>query len=319
MMDLAVVGAGPCGIGVGVAARQGGRSCILFDRANVVSAISRYPTHMTFFSTAEKLELGGVPFISQGDKPNRREALRYYQRLVKQFELNVKQYEAVTAITGKIGDFTLHTCRKDGLEQAYAARNIVIATGYLDTPVMLGVPGEDREHVFHYYREGSPYFDTDCIVIGAGNSSVDVALDLYRWGARVTLIHFADVLDPGVKPWILPDIMNRIRNNEIEVRWKTRVVEIRPSSVVLQTEQGLSEIRADFVFAMTGYRPDPALLRALGVHVNEATGIPVHDPQTMRTNVPGVFIAGVLAAGNNANKIFIENGREHGPKIIRAI
>jgi thioredoxin reductase (NADPH) len=319
MIDLAVVGAGPCGVGVGVAARQGGASCVLYDKASVVSAISRYPTHMTFFSTAEKLELGGVPFIAQGDKPNRREALRYFQRIVRTFDLDVRQYEEVVSVCRSDDHFTLETLRKDGGKGSIDARSVVIATGYLDTPVLLGIPGEEQAHVHHYYKEGAEYFDQDCIVIGAGNSAVDVALDLNRWGARVTLVHFADTLDPGVKPWILPDIAGRLKNNEIAVRWRTRVVEIRPASVVLESDGALVEMPVDFVFAMTGYRPDPQLLHSLGVEIDAETGIPAHDPATMETNVPGVYIAGVIAAGFNANKIFIENGREHGPKIVAAV
>ena len=320
VVDIAVVGAGPCGLGVGVAAKLENVSCVLLDKASVVSAISRYPTHMTFFSTAEKLELAGVPFISQGDKPNRREALRYYQRIVRNFDLDVHQYEQVEKIE-RGETFVLHTKRKDGATLTYHARNVVIATGYLDTPVLMNIPGEELPHVKHYYKEGNPYFDQRCIVIGAGNSAVDVALDLYRWGAKPTLVHFADVLDPGVKPWILPDIMNRIKNNEIPVRWRSRVVEIKPNSVLIHSEVTgeTTEEPADFVFAMTGFRPDPTLLRSLGAAVDDATGIPAHDPTTMQTNVPGVFIAGVIAAGLNANKIFIENGREHGPKIVSAI
>lgn len=318
--DIAVVGAGPCGLGVGVAARAQNVSCVLFEKASVVSAISRYPTHMTFFSTAEKLELGGVPFLAQGDKPNRREALRYYQRIVRTFGLDVRQYEKVEHI--RLGpDFIITTRRKDGVQREYRARNIVIATGYLDTPVLMNIPGEELPHVRHYYKEGHPYFDQDCVVIGAGNSAVDVALDLYRWGARPTLVHFADALDPGVKPWILPDIMNRINSGEIPVRWRSRVVEILSDHVVLQSEvtRERSRLPTDFVFAMTGFRPDPTLLQSLDVRVDEQTGIPAHDPTTMQTNVPGVFIAGVIAAGLNANKIFIENGREHGPKIVSAV
>ena len=319
-IDIAVIGAGPCGLGVGVAAKAQNVSCVLFDRANVVSAISRYPTHMTFFSTAEKLELGGVPFIAQADKPTRREALRYYQRIVRTFDLDVRQYEEVVTIE-RSGDFTLHTRRKDGTTATWRARNVVIATGYLDTPVLMNIPGEDLPHVKHYYKEGHPYFDQNCVVIGAGNSAVDVALDLYRWGARPTLVHFADVLDPGVKPWILPDIMNRIKSGEIPVRWRSRVVEVRSNRVVLLSEDTgeRSDLPADFVFAMTGFRPDPRLLLSLGARVDTETGIPAHDPTTMQTNVPGVFIAGVIAAGLNANKIFIENGREHGPKIVTTV
>ena len=267
-----------------------------------------------------ELELGGVPFIAQGDKPTRREALRYYQRIVRTFDLDVRQYEEVERIAA--GDpFELHTRRKDGTHHTYTARNIVIATGYLDTPVLMHIPGEELPHVRHYYHEGAPYFDTECIVIGAGNSAVDVALDLYRWGARPTLVHFADQLDAGVKPWILPDITNRLKSGDIAVRWRSRVVEITPSSVIIESEETgqRSEQRADFVFAMTGFCPDPRLLRSLGAEIDAATGIPAHDPATMQTNVPRVFIAGVIAAGLNANKIFIENGREHGPKIVGTV
>jgi thioredoxin reductase (NADPH) len=319
VFDIAVVGAGPCGIGVGVAAREADLSCVLFDKESVVSAITRYPTHMTFFSTAEKLELGRVPFISQSDKPTRREALRYYQRIVREFDLDVHQYETVIAVSGLSGRFILETMHMDGSTSAYQARNVVVATGYLDTPCLLGIPGEDHPHVTHYYTEGARFFNEDCVVIGAGNSAVDVALDLFRWGARVTLVHFADKLDPGVKPWILPDISNRINSGEIKARWNARVIEIKRSTVVLATKDTTEELHADFVFAMTGYKPDPTLLQSLGGEVDPETGIPDYDPATMETNVRGVFVAGVIAAGCNANKIFIENGRDHGPSIVRRV
>ncbi|MBX6364768.1 MAG: YpdA family putative bacillithiol disulfide reductase [Gemmatimonadetes bacterium] len=320
-MELAVVGAGPCGLGVGVAARQAGLRCVIFDKGPITSAIGMYPTHMTFFSTAERLELGGVPFITAADKPTRRDALKYYRRIVDVFELDVHQYEAVTEICGERGAFRLRTRRKDGDVAEYAARNVVVATGYLDTPRLMGVPGEELPKVFHYYKEGYAYTGEDCLVVGAGNSAVDVALDLFRWGARVTLVHFADVLDPGVKPWILPDITNRIKSGEIAVRWRSRVAEIRPRTVVLRSEATgeREELPNDWVFAMTGYVPEPTLLRQLGVSIDPATGIPCHDRETMETDVPGVFIAGVVAAGYDANKIFIENGREHGPRIVRTI
>jgi len=320
-VPIAVIGAGPCGLGVGVAARQAGIDCVIFDKSCVVSAITNYPTHMTFFSTAERLELGGVPFTSPNDKPTRREALRYYQRIVRHFDLNVHQYEAVQRVERLDDRFRIHTVLRDGRERSCDALNLVVATGYLDTPVMLNVPGEDLPKVTHYYREGSPYFNQDCVVIGAGNSAVDAALDLYRWGARVTLIHFEHVLDSGVKPWILPDITNRINNGEIGVRWRSRVIEIRPRSVLVQSEMdgSVEELPNDWVFAMTGYRPDPEILLSLGVAIDPDTGIPSHDPATMQTNQPGVFIAGVIAAGLNANKIFIENGREHGPRIVETV
>lgn len=317
-IDIAVVGAGPCGLGVGIAARRAGLGCTLLDKASVASAISRYPTFMTFFSTAERLEMGGVPFIIAGDKPTRREALRYFQRLVPLFELDVRQYEQVTAVSGHAGCFTLRTRSHTDHEREHRARNVVIATGYFDYPNMLGVPGEDLPKVAHAYREGHPYFAQDCMVVGGGNSAVDAALELYRWGARVTLVHFEAGLDRGVKPWVLPDITNRIANGDIWARWQTRIAEILPDRVILRSTVtgALETLRNDWVIAMTGYTPDPALAHGLGVAFDAETGIPYHDAATMETNVPGVFIAGVIAAGNDANKVFIENGRDHGPRIV---
>ena len=316
LIPLAVIGGGPCGLGVGVAARLANLDCVIFDKSSVVSAITNYPTHMTFFSTSEKLELGGVPFTSVADKPTRREALKYYHRITTHFQLDVHQYERVDSVRREGELFLLSTTRHDGSVEQYSAANLAVATGYLDTPCLLGIPGEELPNVTHYYREGSPYFGQKCVVIGAGNSAVDAALDLYRWGAQVTLVHFAEQLDSGVKPWILPDIVNRIKENAIAVRWNSRVLEIKAGSIVLETPDGVEELPNDWVFAMTGYMPDPGLLRSLGVEINPDNGIPCYDPATMQTNQPGVYIAGVIAAGFNANKIFIENGREHGPRIV---
>lgn len=317
-LDLAVVGTGPCGIGVGIAARRAGVSCILFDKSCVASSISKYPTYMTFFSTAERLEIGGVPFTIAGDKPVRREALSYYQRLVRHFELDAHQYESVASIDRTPDGFLVRTLTHTGEARNTRARNVVLATGYFDHPNRLGVPGEDLPKVSHGYREGHPYYDQDCVIVGGGNSAVDAALELNRWGARVTLVHFESSLDRGVKPWVLPDITSRISQGEIGARWGSRVTEIRPASVVIRHERSgqTEEIRNDWVLAMTGYTPDPLLLRELGVTFDAKTGIPRHDPETMETDVPGVFIAGVIAAGNNANKVFIENGRDHGRRIV---
>jgi thioredoxin reductase (NADPH) len=320
MVEVAVIGAGPCGLSVGVAAREAGLSCVHFDKGCLTSTIERYPTLMTFFSTAEKVELGGLPFITPTDKPTRLDALKYYRRVASHFELGVRQYEEVVGVSGSAGAFTLRVRRSDGEEYDVEAANVVVATGYFDNPNLLGVPGEELPKVFHYYREAHPFWNQDCIVIGAGNSAVDVALDLYRTGARVTLVHFLDTLDAGVKPWVLPDITNRLKAGDIAARWRTHVLEIKPRSVVLKPEGGPSEeVANDWVFAMTGYRPDTHLLDALGVTIDERTGIPTHDRDTMRTNVPGVYLAGVIAAGRDANKIFIENGREHGGRIVRGV
>ncbi len=319
--DIAVVGAGPCGLGVGIAAHRANLSCTLFDRGCVAASIGRYPTWMTFFSTAERLEMGGVPFTIAGDKPTRREALRYYQRLARHFELDVRQYVEVTRVTGRAGHFRLATRTLGGVEAEYATRNLVIATGYFDHPNRLGIPGEDLSKVSHGYREGYAYFDQKVVVVGGGNSAVDAALELYRWGAHVTLVHFAPTLDANVKPWVLPDITNRIKDGSIQARWNTRVLSVRPDSICLRDEitGETSDLPNDFVLTMTGYTPDPWMLRQVGVQIDDATGKPVHDPETMETNVPGVFIAGVVAAGNNANKVFIENGRDHGERVVRRV
>jgi thioredoxin reductase (NADPH) len=321
VLDLAVVGAGPCGLSAGVAARQGGLGCELFDTGCVVRAISLYPTHATFFSTADRLELGGVPFIAQGDKPTRFEALKYYRRIVDEFELAVRQYEEVLSVTRDGAAFRLHTRRMSGEESVVLAANVVIATGYAGSPNLLAVPGEDLLKVSHYFTEGHRYYDQDCMVVGAGNSAVEVALELFRTGARVTLVHFLDCLDGGVKPWVLPDIENRLERGEIRAVWNTRVREILPDRVRLCHEPTgrETEVRNDFVLAMTGYRADPRLLRHLGVGFDRETGVPHHDPTSMETDVEGVFIAGVLAGGNRPDRVFIEDGRHHGPLAVRRI
>jgi thioredoxin reductase (NADPH) len=321
MLDLAVVGAGPCGLSAGVAARQGGLTCALFDKGCITRAISMYPTYATFFSTAERLELGGVPFIPVGDKPTRLDALKYYRRIAQEFRLDVRQYQEVVAIDGEKDDFRIRTRGMTGVKRELAARNVLLATGYAGSPNRLGVPGEDLPQVSHYFTEAHPYFDQDCVVIGAGNSAVEAALDLYRAGARVTLVHFLDQLDRGVKPWILPDIQNRIKNGEIAVRWETRVTEILPGRVRLRHERTgqTSELENDFVLALIGYRPDTTLLRRLGASLDPETDAPLHDPITMETTVPGVFVAGVLVGGCRPDRVFIEDGRHHGPLAVRRI
>ncbi|MDZ7781314.1 MAG: YpdA family putative bacillithiol disulfide reductase [Gemmatimonadota bacterium] len=317
-LDLIVVGAGPCGIAVGAAAQAKGLSCRLYDKGCVANSLIDYPYYMTFFSTAVMLEVGDVPFTIPESKPTRREALAYYRRVVEHWEIDVRQYEEVVEIAGSEGAFTVRTRGRDGSEHVQEARAVVVATGGFDRPNMLDVPGEDLEKVRHYYHEPYPYYDQDVLVVGAGNSAVEAALEMYRNGARVSLAHFLDEIDRGVKPWVVPDITNRLERGEITPYWKHRVKEIRQDSVVLHHVDTGEETTVvnDFVVAMTGWRADPAPLRALGVDVDETTNVPAHDPATMETNVPGVYIAGVIAAGNDANKIFIENGREHGSLIV---
>jgi len=319
--NLVVVGAGPCGIAVGAAAATAGLEATLYDKGCVTNSLVDYPYYMTFFSTARKLEIAGVPFTIAEMKPTRREAIVYYQRVVQHYDLDVHQYEEVTAIEGVQGDFTISTRTRTGEESTVGARAVVVAIGSFHEPNYLGVPGEDLPKVKHYYQEPYPFYDQDVLVVGAGNSSVESALETYRGGARVTMVHFLDEIDRGVKPWVVPDIQNRLANGEIEVFWEHRIAEVRPASVVLRREGSdeTVEIPNDWVLAMTGWRPNRGFLAGLGVTIDEETGIPTHDPETMETDVPGIYVAGVLAAGYNANKIFIENGKLHGPKIVQAL
>ena len=320
-LDLAVIGAGPCGLSAAVAASQAGLECAVFDKGCITQSITLYPTYATFFSTADRLEIGGVPFIAPGDKPTRGDALKYYRRVATEYDLDLRQYEEVVDVAGEKDAFTLRTRTMGGEERTVEARNVVVATGYAGSPNYMDIPGEDLAKVRHYFTEGHPYFEQDVVVIGAGNSAVEAALATWRAGARVTLVHFLEDLDSGVKPWIRPDIENRLAKGEIRVRWNTRVTEILPDRVRLRNEEtgATEELPNDFVLAMTGYRPDPKLLLELGVSVDGATGVPAHDPETMETDVPGVFIAGVVAGGNRPDRVFIEDGRHHGPLAVRRV
>ena len=320
-IDLAVVGAGPCGIAVGAAGATAGLQATLYDKGCITNSLANYPYYMTFFSTARKLEIAGVPFTIADSKPTRREALTYYRRVVQHYDLDVRQYEEVTSIEGQRGDFLLRTRARSGKEATLRARAIVVATGGFHEPNYLDVPGEELPKVKHYYQEPYPFYDQDVLVVGAGNSSVESALETYRAGARVTMVHIYDEIDRGVKPWVVPDIQNRLENGEIEVYWRHRIQEIRPTSVLLwnMDSKQTVEIPNDWVLAMTGWRPDRKFISGLGIDIDDETGIPSHSLDTMETNVPGIYIAGVLAAGYDANKIFIENGKLHGPKIVEAI
>ena len=279
-----------------------------------------YPYYMTFFSTAELLEVGGVPFTIPEPKPTRREALAYYRRVVRHHGLDVRQYQEVVEVGGQAGGFRLLTRRRGGEEEVFHSPAVVVATGGFHEPNRLGVPGEELPKVLHHYKEPYPFHDQDVMVVGGGNSAVEAALELFRNGVRVTLVHFAEWIDGGVKPWVVPDIRNRVEKGEITSYWRHRVARILPGSVVLLGDDGSErEVPNDWVLAMTGWRADPLLLQQLGVEIDAASGIPAHDPTTMETNVPGVYIAGVLAAGHDANKIFIENGRHHGGLIVEAL
>lgn len=321
LLDLAVVGAGPCGIAAGAAARRAGLSTALFDRGPLCDSILRYPTYMSFFSTPEKLEIENLPFVTAEKTATRREALTYYRKVADYFRIPVHQYHRVVDVGRDSDGFRLTTRNPAGKEAVHRTRQVVIATGGFHEPNFLDVPGEDLPKVSHHYVEAHPYWRQDVLVVGGSNSAVEAALELFRAGARVQMVHFGHEFDRGVKPWILPDIQNRIRAGEIRMAWGHRVHRIHSDRVVLRAEKdgGTVTLANDWVLALTGWRANPTILGALGVPVDPETGIPHHDPATMETPVPGVFIAGVLAAGHDANRIFIENGREHGALIVNAI
>jgi thioredoxin reductase (NADPH) len=316
--DLLVIGAGPIGLAVGIAAGQAGLSCVLLDRRTIVSTIERYPLGMTFFSTPERIEIGGIPFIASHEKPTRKDGLLYYRRVAEHYQLDIRPGEEVVDLTREGNGFVVQV-RRPHDEKRYDARAVVFATGYFDNPNYLGIPGEELPHVSHYFTEGHRYWHRRVVVIGAGNSSVDAALECWRAGATVTLVHFGEGFDRTVKAWVLPDITNRVKEGSIGVRWRSRVRAITPIEVEIASDAtGAVEcVPADAVLAMTGYHADTSLLERLGVPVNPETGIAAHDEATMETSVPGCYLAGVIASGNDANRLFIENSRVHGELIVR--
>ena len=317
-MSVAVVGAGPCGLGAAIALKHAGLRVEVYDRSCVASSVASYPTYMTFFSTAEKISIGGLPFVTAGEKPTRREALAYYRMAVQYFNLVLRLYEPVSEIVREGEHFVVRSQTPRGdVETPFEA--VVVATGYFGTPNLLHVPGESLPHVTHLYHEGHDAFRREVVVVGGGNSAVDAALDLWRCGAKVTLVHFREGLDPNVKPWVLPDITNRLKDGSITGRWNARVMRIDVDTVSIDGPSGPQTLRANQVYLMTGFTPSTGLLQQLGVSLDGDTGIPTHDRATMETDVDRVFVAGVLASGNDANKVFIENGRGHGALIARRL
>ena len=314
--DLVIVGGGPCGLAAAVSAQRAGLKPIVIEGGVVVSSIAAYPTYARFFSTAEKLSIGGLPFVIATEKPTRRDALAYYRTVVTYFDIPLRQLERVTSIEGKSGAFTVVSRTARGEERRTKTGAVVVATGYFGSPNRLGVPGEDLPHVTHVYREGHEAFLQDAVVVGGGNSAAEAALDLWRSGARVTLVHFGPTFDKKIKPWVLPDFTNRVKEGLISVRWNSRVKAIEPGEVLLDMKGPGARISADRVYIMTGFAPSLDLLRATGVPIDAKTGIPRHDSETLETAVPGIFIAGVVVAGYDANKVFIENGRYHGDRIV---
>lgn len=313
--QIIIVGGGPCGLAAAIALQDIGYQPLVIEKGNIVHSLYRYPTHQTFFSTSDRLEIGGVPFISERRKPKRNEALVYYREVVTRKQVRVQTFEKVEQVTKQQdGTFLVQTTKG-----TYRAKYVIVATGYYDHPNYMNVPGEDLPKVTHYFKEGHPYYNTDCVVIGGKNSSVDAALELVKAGARVTVLYRGSAYSPSIKPWILPEFDALVRQGVIHMEFNAHVQEITEDAVIYRVGDEVKTIKNDFVFAMTGYHPDHDFLKNMGVGIDEETGRPLYHPATMETNVPGIFIAGVIAAGNNANEIFIENGRFHGEQIAACI
>jgi thioredoxin reductase (NADPH) len=316
--DVLVIGAGPTGLACAIAAQRAGLRVVLVDKGCLTNSLFNYPAHMTFFTTPELLEIGNMPFSSPNQKPTRSEALEYYRKVAEHYELDIRQYETVESVTGSDGDFSVHTSDKFGRALTHRARKLIVSTGYYDLPNYLDIPGEDLPKVKHYYHEPHPYFAQDVLVIGGKNSAAIAALDLWRHGARVTLIHRGAELHRHIKYWIKPDIENRIKDGEIVAHFNTTVSDITEDSVTLLTPGGPKILPNHFVFALTGYHPDFGFIESLGIHLDDANArCPVCDPATLESNVPGIYLAGVVVAGERTNEIFIENGRFHGDLIAK--
>jgi thioredoxin reductase (NADPH) len=318
-VEVIVIGAGPTGLACGIELKKRGVGALIVDKGYVVNSIYNYPTHMTFFTTPELLEIGDIPMTSLNEKPTRGEALKYYRRVAEHFGLNIHQYEGVDAVVGEDGAFYLATTERNGVSRVYTAKKIIIATGYYDIPNLLNVPGEDLPKVAHYYREPHPYFDHDVLIVGAKNSAAIAALELFWTGARVTMVHRGPGIHHHVKYWIKPNIENRIKAGEVKAYFHSCVAEILPECVSIATPDGIVQIKNDFVFAMTGYSPDLKFLNATGIVLDPDTRKPRTDPGTLESDRKGVFLAGVIVAGMHTNEIFIENGRFHGRQIASAI
>ncbi len=317
--DAVIVGAGPTGLACGIELKRRGLRAVLIDKGCVVNSLYHYPNNMVFFTTPELLEIGDIPMTSLNDKPVRAEALKYYRRVAAHYDLDVRQYQRVERVAGEDGAFVTHSVDSQGCPHQYASQKAILSTGYYDVPNLLNVPGEDLPKVIHYYKEAHPYYNQDVLVVGAKNSAAIAALELWWTGARVTLLARSPEIAPQVKYWIKPNIENRIKNGEIPAFFNSRVLEIGQRSVRIATPDGEKELKNDFVFAMTGYRPDTEFLEAHGIRFDPIAHRPYTHPDTLESDRKGMFLAGVLVAGMHTNEIFIENGRFHGKIIAEAI
>jgi thioredoxin reductase (NADPH) len=311
-LDFIIIGAGPIGLSCGIACEQQGLSYQIIEKGTLVNSLFNYPLNMTFFSTSEKLEIGNVPFISYSPKPTRDEALEYYRRVTMHWKLKVRLFEKVLEVSKKKDGFQVKTDKA-----IFQSKAIIISTGFYDIPNLMHIPGEDLSKVHHYYREPHLYYGQKVVVVGSANSAVDVALETWRKGAEVTMIIRENQIGENVKYWVRPDIENRIKSGEIKAYFKSHLTAIRINEVDIKTPKGKLTIPNDFVLAMTGYLPDFGLLQQMGIKLgSDKMKTPVHNKETMETNVPGIYLAGVICGGMQTNKWFIENSRDHAGKIL---
>ena len=317
--DLIIVGAGPVGLEAAILAQRAGLKAVVLEKGCIVNAISGYPTYMTFFTTAERLEIGGHPLVTAGGKPTRKEALDYYRKVVHNNALDVRTYTEVTRIRREPGGFRVTARLNDGTDTTFSSRFAVVATGYFDNPKKLGVEGEDLPNVTHYYREAHPYYGQDVTIVGAGSSAADAALELYRAGARVTIVHRGADFRHSLKYWVRPDLENRVKEGSIKAHMNTVVERITPEAVHVRGPDGSFAIPTLQTFLLTGYYADPGLLEACGVRCDAGTFVAELDPDTFESNVPGLFVIGSAGSGVRTSDVFIENGIIHARKAVRRI
>lgn len=315
LLDALVVGAGPTGLACAIEIGRRGLKARVIEKGCLVNSLYHYPTNLVFFTTPELLEIGDIPMTSVRDKPTRTEALKYYRRVTSHYSVDVRQYESVESIDGNDGDFRIATRRTGGRKSIHRAKKVILATGYYDVPSKMGIPGEDLDKVLHYYEDPHPFFDQDVLVIGGRNSAAIYALECHRAGARVRLVHRGEKMSDKIKYWILPDINNRIKSDEIRGYFQSEVTAIERDTVTVRTPGGEKTFANDWVLAMTGYQPDLAFLSKTGIELDPETERPDVDAETLESARPGLYLAGVVVAGMHTSEIFIENGRFHGGKI----
>lgn len=317
--QVIIIGSGPCGMSTAIELKKQGIDSLIIEKGSVVNSIFHYPTHQTFFSSSEKLEIGQIPFITERQKPVRNEALAYYRAVADREELRIQSFEKVTNVKKEAGTFHLVTEKNSGETQEYKAKYVVVATGYYDQPNPMGVEGEKLGKVMHYFKEAHPYFNKDVVVVGGKNSAADATLELVKAGANVTVLYRGEEYSKSIKPWILPQFEALVNKEIVKMEFCANLKEITEDQIIYECQGEVRYLPNDFVFAMTGYRPNHSFLTEMGIDMDDDTGRPAFEPQTMETNIRGLYIAGVIAAGYNNNEIFIENGRFHGVHIANAI